>query len=83
MDFDQVSYWISKPAPHVVTRHVSAGSKHSYSVVGAYDDPDVAYHAAYASCRAEHEAAGYEMEDERFQYPVRRQGGIDYQNWAA
>lgn len=58
------------------------GNDAGSEIRGEYEDPDVAYHVAYALCRRHHQLAGYEIDDPRFQYP-QRIGSTDYQNWVA
>jgi len=49
-----------------------AGNKRSgSSVVGTYDNEDVAHEVGYALCKAEHDRLGWPIGDERIQYPRR------------
>lgn len=71
----KIEYRIKPVTRYIVTRHEDAsddpGTKAgSVSQIGnEYDTADVAYQVGYAVCKVEHDRLGWDIGDERIQYP--------------
>lgn len=67
-----IEYRIRQVSRWVVTRYEETASSPGRSETkGEYDNADVAYDVAYALCKAEHQALGYQIGDDRIRYPER------------
>jgi hypothetical protein len=71
---DKIEYRVRPVTRYIVTRfHSEAveGARGSVgsSVVGEYDNHEMAYEVGYALCKAEHDRLGWPPGDERIQYP--------------
>jgi hypothetical protein len=69
-----IEYRVRPVTRYIVTRfceEISADGKSSGScgVKGEYDSQEVAYQVGYALAKAEHQALGYPVGDERIKYP--------------
>lgn len=67
----QIEYRVRPVTRFIVTRYYRESGTGSSEQKGVFEDPDVAYDAAYSMCRVEHESHGWALEDERIQYPKR------------
>lgn len=66
-----VEYRVREVTRYIITRNYQSdgGKTGGTEQKGEYDNFEVAYEVAYALCKAEHERLGYELGDERIQYP--------------
>lgn len=78
IDGKHIEYRVREIKRYIVTRHeltVSKGAETSGSTSnvgsGQFDNYDTAYQVAYAMASFEHQQLGYDLDDERIQYPKR------------
>lgn len=67
----EIEYRVRPVTRFIVTRYGKDGGTGSSEQKGTFDDPDVAYDAAYSMCKVEHESHGWPLDDTRIQYPRR------------
>jgi hypothetical protein len=65
----KIEYRVRPVTRYIVTRFESGDTHVGSTQHGEFDNGEIAYHVAYALCRAEHEKAGTPPGDENFQYP--------------
>lgn len=65
----KIEYRVRMVPRYIVTRYAETGQTGDSSTKGEYDNPDIAYEVGYALCKAEHQALGWPVDDERVQYP--------------
>jgi hypothetical protein len=67
----KIEYKVRPITRYVVTRYEQSdcGRVGNSTTKGEYDNANVAHEVAYALCSAEHEALGWDIADERIQYP--------------
>lgn len=70
---DKIEYRVRPVTRYVVTRfHSESGEGRGgcgSSVMGEYDNQQMAYEVGYALCKAEHDRLGFPPGDERITYP--------------
>lgn len=70
---EKIEYRVRMVPRYIVTRyHEFEGGRAACGseTRGQYDNADVAYEVATALCKAEHERLGWDLGDERIQYPL-------------
>lgn len=67
----QLEYRVKKVERFIVQRftRVDGNSTGTSETRGEYDNPELAQEVAYALCKREHEALGWEIGDMRIRYP--------------
>jgi len=74
---EKIEYRVRPVTRYVVTRweskDIGAKCQQASSVIGEYDNADMAYEVAYAVCKTEHSRLGWPPGDERVKYPERAQ----------
>jgi len=66
----KVEYRIKPVTRYVITRWHEGENTGGVSGCGEYDNGEVAYHVAYALCKAEHDRSGEPVGSDNFIYPA-------------
>ena len=74
MSIEKIEYRVVPVTRYVVTRYEQTADGGSVGERGEYGNNEIGFEVAYALCRAEHEALGWPVGDERIQYPRRVEG---------